>query len=66
MYCPAGKRAIGSGARILGVYGDVVIDEVYPSAESVVPGSVHVEAFEARETSFIWAVKAFAVCANVS
>ena len=72
--CPAGKRVIGAGAEILGgVSGsspnelaDAVIDEIFPSSEDIVPGSVSVRAFEEEPTGVNWAVRAIALCANVS
>jgi hypothetical protein len=72
--CPAGKRVIGSGADIrAGVDGDppnqttnMVINEVIPSEETVVPGTVTVRAYENEPTTDEWGVTAFALCANVS
>ena len=73
--CPAGKRVIGSGADIrAGVTGDppnqlaeVVINEIIPSEETVVPGNVIVRAYEiGAGTTEEWGVSALALCANVS
>jgi hypothetical protein len=73
--CPAGKRVIGASGEIQGgVDGadpnqveHVVIDEVVPTPENVVPGNVSVQAYEAAPgTTLSWAVQAWAICANVS
>jgi len=70
--CPEGKRVIGSGADIrAGVTGDppdqltdVVINEIIPSEETVVPGTVTVRAYEIPPgTTEEWGVTAFALCA---
>jgi len=45
---------------------DVVIEEIVPSSEDVVPGSVTVQAFEEEPTAVNWSVRAIALCANVS
>jgi hypothetical protein len=74
--CPAGKRVIGSGAELSGAASgigvppnqttDVVIDEITPSEETVVPGIVIVRAYEDEPTAEDWRVNAYALCANVS
>ena len=72
--CPAGKRAIGSGALVDGglsgdlpnTLTDVVIGAVVPTAETVVPGRVLAAAVEEEPTADAWSVTAFAICANVS
>jgi hypothetical protein len=72
--CPAGKRVIGAAAQILGgVTGanpnelaDVVIDEIFPSSEDIVPGTVAVRAFEEEPTAVNWSLQAIAICANVT
>ena len=74
--CPAGKRVIGTGAGIGGSHrlsgdlssfvADVVIDQIYPSPENVVPGYVSATAYEEEEVSLAWSVTAYALCANVS
>lgn len=72
--CSAGKRVIGASAEIQGgVDGvapneleHVAIDEVVPTPESVVPGSVTVQAYELSATLLNWSVQAYALCANVS
>jgi hypothetical protein len=73
-YGPTGKRAIGSGADIVGgsagsnpeVLTDVVIDSIVPSSATTVPGSVEVVAQEEEPTTASWTVRAIALCANVS
>jgi hypothetical protein len=72
--CPAGKRVIGAAAQILGgisganpnELADVVIDEIFPSSEDIVPGTVAVRAFEEEPTAVNWSLQAIAICANVS
>ena len=72
--CPAGKRVIGSGGlHAGGTTGndpagltDVVLDQIQPSDEKTVPGTVSVTAFEEEATAMTWSVTAFALCANVS
>ena len=68
--CPAGKRVIGTGADIEGFHTtpetDVVIDSIVPSAATTVPGEVEVQAYEEEPVGFIWSVRAYALCANVS
>lgn len=60
--CPAGKKVIGTGARLDGDAGQVLLDDVRPSAGL---SSVSVVAHE-DETGFAgnWQLSAFAVCAN--
>lgn len=59
-FCPAGKVVVGTGARINGGGGDIVLDEVIPFENRVTVG-----AFEDEDgTTANWSVTAFAVCAN--
>jgi hypothetical protein len=73
-YCPEGKRAIGSGAAVVGQaisgsepnqVANVVITQVAPSLHDVVPGSVFAEAAERPATSDVWELDVYAICANV-
>jgi hypothetical protein len=68
--CPAGKRVIGASGEIVGggslTETDVAINDVVPSDETEVPGSVLVRAIEVDPTAPDWSVVAFAICANVS
>ena len=72
--CPAGKRVIGASGEIVGggtggspnTVTDVVIDDVIPSDETEVPGSVIVRAAEEEVSATTWSVIAYAICANVS
>lgn len=58
--CPSGKVVVGTGARINGGGGDVVLDEVIPREDRVTVG-----AYEDEDgTAANWSVTAFAVCAN--
>ena len=73
--CPAGKRVIGTGAGIGGSHrvdadrssfvADVVIGQISPSPESVVPGNVVATAYE-EEVDLNWSITAYAPCANAS
>ena len=60
--CPAGKKVVGTGVRLLGDAGQVVVDDVVPS-----PGltSVSVAAYE-DGTGYAgnWSLRAYATCAN--
>lgn len=58
--CPTGKRVVGTGFHLLGAQGDVVLDDVRPTATSVV-----VSAGEDQDgTTASWKITALAVCAN--
>lgn len=60
--CPAGKQVIGTGARISGGQGQVVIDDITPDAtlSSVfVTGNEDADGFAGN-----WTVSAIAICAN--
>jgi hypothetical protein len=61
--CPAGKRVVGSGADIAGIpagSGAVVLDDVYPSSDTVTAYAFEVEG----GTSASWSIRAWAVCGN--
>jgi hypothetical protein len=60
--CPAGKKVLGAGARILGGDGQVVLDDLVPVASL---NSVTVAAYE-DSTGYAgnWSLDAYAVCAN--
>jgi hypothetical protein len=65
--CPPGKRAIGGGATHSNASPNlIVIDQIQPSDENTVPGTVTVSAYETGSATPSWSVTAFAVCANVS
>lgn len=58
--CPAGKRVTGTGFHLLGAQGDIVVDDLIPSASSV-----RVSATEDQDgTTANWKVTALAVCAD--
>src|SRR4051794_16201776 len=58
--CPPGKSVLGSGAQITGGGGDVVIDDLVPSANTV-----FVTAYENHAgVAANWSVTAYAICAN--
>ena len=58
--CPLGKTVIGAGGTISVGGGQVVIDDMFPSA----PGSVMATAYEDDNgTAVNWLVRAFAICA---
>jgi hypothetical protein len=57
--CPAGTRAVGTGAAIAGGLGQVLLDAMLPVADGT-----YVEAFEdADGTKASWTVTAYALCA---
>jgi hypothetical protein len=58
--CPSGKRVVGTGFHLLGGQGDVILDDVRPSATNVT-----VSAGEDQDgTTATWKITALAVCAN--
>ncbi|WP_433165945.1 hypothetical protein [Kribbella sp. CA-247076] len=60
--CPAGKKVVGTGHELLFGRGQVLLDDVVPSADLT---SVRVEAYEDQDgTAANWSVTAYAVCAN--
>jgi hypothetical protein len=62
-FCPARTHVIGTGAKISGGAGQVVLEGVVPNAQLT---SVTVSAHEdADGTPGIWSVTATAICANV-
>lgn len=64
--CPPGKRAIGGGATHSSASpGMIGIDQIQPSDENTVPGSVTVSATATGPVPS-WSVTAFVLCANVS
>jgi hypothetical protein len=58
--CPAGKRVIGTGVYLDGVAGDVVIDDLVPTASAVVATAYE----RGGGTAASWWLRAFAICAN--
>ena len=69
--CPAGKRVVGSGGRVLGAktgdppneLANVVIDRIVPGLSLT---GVIVSAVEEEPTASSWQVTAYAICANAS
>lgn len=60
--CPAGQRVIGTGSEIVNGRGQVLLDDVVPSADLT---NVRVEAFEDQDgTAANWTVTAHAICAD--
>jgi hypothetical protein len=60
--CPSGKYLIGTGARIEGGLGQVVLDDVTPSTSLQ---SIRVTAYEDEDgTAANWTVRAYAICAS--
>ncbi|HEU5156635.1 MAG TPA: hypothetical protein VFU43_06525 [Streptosporangiaceae bacterium] len=57
--CPAGKAVVGAGAQLTGGLGDVVIDDLRPTATTVTATG-----FENGAVARNWNVRAFAICAN--
>ena len=58
--CPAGKRVIGTGFHLLGAQGDVILDDLIPTATTVTVGAGE----DQDGTSANWKITALAVCAN--
>lgn len=60
--CPAGKKVVGTGARLIGDAGQVLIDDIQPSAGLT---SVTTTAYE-DGTGYAgnWTLYAYATCAN--
>lgn len=60
--CPAGKKLIGTGARLIGDAGQVLLDDIVPSAGLT---STSVVAYE-DQTGYAgnWQLWAYGVCAN--
>jgi hypothetical protein len=60
VFCPAGKRVAGAGFQLLGAQGEIVLDSLVPSVNSV-----RVTATEDQDgTNLNWKITAIAVCAN--
>jgi len=58
--CPSGKRVVGTGFHLLGGQGDVILDDLRPTATTVT-----VQAGEDQDgTTANWKITALAVCAN--
>ena len=60
--CPAGKRLLGGGARIVGAAGLVAVDESYPLTAT----QWRATATEIVATGVNWYVNAYAICATVA
>ena len=62
--CP-GQLATGSGAEIVGVTGEVVIDSAYPiDGSATTPTATTVYGQEEDATTGSWYITAFALCAD--
>jgi hypothetical protein len=60
--CPAGKKVVGTGHELTNAKGQVLLDDVVPSADLA---SVRAEAFEDQDgTLASWSLTAYAVCAT--
>ncbi|TDD58898.1 hypothetical protein E1263_17090 [Kribbella antibiotica] len=60
--CPADKKVVGTGHEIINGKGQVLLDDVVPSADLT---SVRAEAFEDQDgTPNNWSITAYAVCAT--
>jgi hypothetical protein len=63
--CPAGKKLVGSGARITGGLGEVVLTSLQPNGSpTVAPTSVTAIAQEADPISRNWSLTVYGICAN--
>jgi hypothetical protein len=58
--CPAGKRVIGTGFQLLGAQGDIVLDDLIPTATGVTVGAGE----DQDGTAATWKITAIAVCAT--
>ncbi len=63
--CPAGKEAIGGGARVNGELKEVAITGSVPQVVSNKRTGWTAEARESTETASNWSVEAFVVCAEL-
>jgi hypothetical protein len=63
--CPAGKQLVGTGARIDGGLGEVVLTALQPNGSpTVAPTSVLAIAREADPISGNWSLTVYGICAN--
>lgn len=58
-FCPAGKKVIGTGGKVSGNVAGVRLRRIVPSTYGV-----EVAAYEVYETSSMWSVTAYAICAK--
>ncbi|WP_412539985.1 hypothetical protein R8Z50_29790 [Longispora sp. K20-0274] len=58
--CPAGKQVVGAGAYIDGVEGQVILDDLIPTATTVRATGYEIQG----GTTANWWIRAFAVCAS--
>ncbi|TMR91443.1 hypothetical protein [Nonomuraea basaltis] len=58
--CPSGYDVIGSGAELTGALGEVVIDEIIPTATSVTVRGLEDDTGLAAD----WKIRAYAICAQ--
>lgn len=65
--CPAGKVMIGTGHRVSGGAGEIVVDDLTPNGSTTTaPTAVTVTAYEADGFAGNWTLHAEAICANVA
>jgi len=66
--CPSGKSLLGTGADLIGAYGEVTVEAIMPNGgPATAPTSVFVRAYESDPPYFSdWTVIAYAICANTS
>jgi hypothetical protein len=63
--CPAGKQLVGTGARIDGGLGKVVLTSLQPNGSpTVAPTSLTAQAAETDPISRSWSLTAYGICAN--
>jgi hypothetical protein len=60
--CPAGKKLLGGGARLIGEAGNVALDESYPLTAT----QWRAYGTEVNATAGNWRIDAFAICATVA
>jgi hypothetical protein len=64
--CDSGKVATGTGVELVGVTGEVVIDDVFPTdgSPTVAPTATTVYGQEEDATTDDWYIKAYVLCAD--
>jgi len=62
--CPAGKQLVGTGARIDGGNGKVVITSLMPNGSTIAPTSVTAQAEKTDPISLSWSLTVYGICAN--
>lgn len=66
--CRSDQVATGSGAQIIGAFGEVVIDDAYPTdgSPNTPPTATTVYAQEEDGTTNVWQIEGYVLCADAS